>query len=215
MQLQSTHTLGGAVAIASCCDEAVSVPGLSNPRCPFPLNNATWGPAYAHGDADAIPAGAARGPGPHVVAGWRRPRPRGGRAGPVGESERGREIGHLLEKQRAEGGPRELGARGHPPPRRRRARTETEAVRDRERRARAACLPVCRPSSWPPDRSRSVLIRPLSEGDQRGAGPFRAVRGRNTWPWPAPIGIAQPARGRSGQGQPARRKLLTGSHTAL
>ena len=109
-----------------------------------PLNNATCGPAYALGDADAIRAGAARGPGPHVVAGWRRPRPRGGRAGPVGESERGREIGHLLEKQRAEGGPRELGARGHPPPRRRRARTETEPVRDRERRARAACLPVGR-----------------------------------------------------------------------
>ena len=96
------------------------------------------------------------------------------------------------------------------------------AAAERARRRRPSAigseghaLPACRPSSWPPDRSRSVLIRPLSEGDQRGAGPFRAVRGRNTWPWPAPIGIAQPARGRSGQGQPARRKLLTGSHTAL
>jgi hypothetical protein len=92
-----------------------------------------------------------------------------------------------------------------------RTRAPTAAVRDREGKGRGTrCLHACPPGSG---RGRRVVFgrtasRRIAVSSPVAAGCLSVVRGRNTWPWPAPIGYlsrrcCDPAGPAAGQGKAA------------
>jgi hypothetical protein len=174
----------GGVVIAGCCEEAL-FRVLSMVVVPQ-LNNA-W---EARGRPTPSRGGGGDGDGDRVGTNDRT-------AGPIGESGEREEIGYLLAKQRAEAGGTHEGTH------RRRARSGREGP--------GHALPAC--LSAGSGRGRRVVFgrtasRRIAVSSPVAAGCLSVVRGRNTWPWPAPIGYlsrrcCDPAGPAAGQGKAA------------
>jgi hypothetical protein len=180
------YTHWGGVVIAGCCEEAL-FRVLSMVVVPQ-LNNA-W---EARGRPTPSRGGGGDGDGDRVGTNDRT-------AGPVGESGEREEIGYLLAKQRAEAGGTHEGTH------RRRARSGREGP--------GHALPACLSAGvwpWPARRLRPnrIASHRIAVSSPVAAGCLSVVRGRNTWPWPAPIGYlsrrcCDPAGPAAGQGKAA------------